>query len=72
MRSWLLLKMKIMNKLKLWWFRCFSVIDITLARKLNLEFKENIYGDEINHLNCRSIWADKKGRTFRVRQLGDF
>lgn len=23
------------------------------------EWIENIYGDEINHLNCRSIWKAK-------------
>lgn len=23
------------------------------------EWKENIYGDEINHLNCRSLWKVK-------------
>jgi len=23
------------------------------------EWKENIYGDEINHLDCRSLWKAK-------------
>jgi hypothetical protein len=28
-----------------------------------------IDGDEINYLNCRSIWVDNKGREYRVHQL---
>jgi len=28
--------------------------------KHDYEFLENIYGDEINYLNCRSLWKCKK------------
>ena len=28
------------------------------ANKLNLHWQRNVWGDEINTLNCRSIWND--------------
>lgn len=52
-----------------WIVRNFSVIDISETEKYNLKFQQNIYGDSINHLNCRSIWIDEKGRQYRVHQL---
>jgi hypothetical protein len=54
-------------KLKFW--RNFSVIDNFTASQLGLAPYRNIYGDEINHLNCRSIWADAAGRLWRVKYL---
>ncbi len=29
----------------------------------------NVYGDQINHLNCRSIWRDFEGLEYRVKGL---
>ena len=58
-----------MKGLKLWYTRTFLVINIDYAKKLGLEHVRNIYGDEINHINCRSIWQDNKGRTYRVHEL---
>ena len=47
----------------------FISIDIEEARKRGFKFYRNIYGDEINHINCRSLWVDQKTRTWRVEQL---
>jgi hypothetical protein len=55
----------IINKLR----QLFIIIDINEAKKRKFTFVENIYGDQINRLNCRSIWIDKKGRSWRVKQL---
>jgi len=57
-----------MKALKLFYYR-FKVLTQVQAIELGLEFRNNVHGDAINHLNCRSIWADSKGRTYRVREL---
>ena len=58
-----------MKGLKLWWLRTFKVITNERAEGLGLKHLENIYGDMINRINCRSIWEDEKGRTYRVSNL---
>jgi hypothetical protein len=58
------------NKMKEWWIRTFKVISKEDAEKRGLSFVGNVYGDEINHLNCRSIWRDSKMRRYRVVELG--
>lgn len=61
-----------MKKLKMIYvrlFRLFKVITLEQALEYNLTFLRNVHGDEINHINCRSIWADKNGRTYRVESL---
>lgn len=61
-----------MKKLKMICFRLFrpfKVITPEQALEYNLTFVRNVHGDEINHINCRSIWADKNGRTYRVESL---
>jgi len=58
--------MKIITK---WYARLFKVISNEKAEEWGLTHFENIYGDAINHLNCRSIWKDNKGRSYRVEQL---
>ena len=55
-----------------WYLRVFCILDIRDAEKKGLRFYGNVYGDEINRLNCRSVWLDSKGRRYRVKQLGDF
>ena len=47
----------------------FVNIDIEEAKKRGFKFARNIYGDEINHLDCRSIWVDNKARAWCVEQL---
>lgn len=55
--------------MKLWWIRTFKVISNQEAKKLGLKFQRNIFGDEINILNCRSIWIDSEIRKYRVQNL---
>lgn len=58
-----------MSRLKMLYIRLFKVISIEQAIKYKLTFHRNIHGDEINHINCRSIWIDKHFRTYRVNEL---
>lgn len=46
-----------------------SVLTIEQAQQKGLVFKCNIYGDAINHLNCRSIWTDENGKEYKVSSL---
>jgi len=39
------------------------------CKKMNLKFFKNIYGDEINRLNCRSLWSDDFGNLHRCSTL---
>ena len=55
-----------------WYCRWFKVITTKTAIEWGLKPKINIYGDKINHLNCRSIWTDAKYRAYRVKELIDF
>jgi hypothetical protein len=56
----------IMKGIKMWYARCFKVISREQAIEWRLTYQRGIFGDEINYLNCRSIWTDKKGRIYRV------
>jgi hypothetical protein len=58
-----------MKKIKLWWWRNFKIISTNDAIKANLIPYENIHGDLINILNCRSIWKDNKNRKYRIDSL---
>jgi len=58
-----------MKALKLFYYRYFKVLTKVQALELGLEFSNNVHGDAINHLNCRSIWVDSKDRTYRVLEL---
>lgn len=58
-----------MKKIKLWWIRTFNVISTEQAIKMGLTWKRNVYGDEINLANCRSIWLDEKENSYRVAEL---
>ena len=57
------------KKIYLWWVRNFKVISNQQAEQLGLRHWRNVYGDEINRLNCRSIWLDYKKREYRVSHL---
>jgi hypothetical protein len=49
----------------------FVSIDIEEAKERGFKFARNVYGDEINKLDCRSIWVEKKNRAWRVEQLNN-
>lgn len=56
----------------MWWYRNFMVINISTAKELELTFYRNIYGDEVKHAKCQSLWRDDDGKFYRVRQLNEF
>ena len=58
-----------MKEIKLFYYRTFKILTQKIAIELDLEFFRNVFGDEINHINCRSLWADNKGRLYRVYEL---
>jgi len=62
-------KGKIMQEIINWFIRLFLVISEDTARKKGLTHLRNIYGDEINMINCRSLWVDDFYRQYRVREL---
>lgn len=62
---------KINNSFYMWLMRRFKVISNQKAKELGLKHLRNIYGDEINQLNCRSIFVDDKKRKYRVANLED-
>ncbi|MBA3985003.1 MAG: hypothetical protein H0X63_00115 [Flavobacteriales bacterium] len=53
----------------MWYARNFQVINIELTKEWNLKWYRNVFGDEINQINCRSLWSDKNGRKYRVELL---
>lgn len=57
------------KEIKLWYYRHFKIITLQQCYDFNLYFDSNIYGDEINYLNCRSVWADDKQRLYRCEEL---
>lgn len=57
------------NRLYRFYLRWFKVISEEKAKKLGLKFYRNIYGDEINRTNCRSIWLDGNNKRYRVKEL---
>jgi len=58
-----------MKRLKLLYYRLFKVITKEKAKELGLVFHRNVFGDEINHINCRSLWEDSYNRLYRVEEL---
>ncbi len=58
-----------MKSIKMWYARNFQVINIELTKEWNLKWYRNVFGDEINQINCRSLWSDKNGRKYRVELL---
>ena len=62
---------KLKKEIYLWWLRTFKVISNQKAKELELTHRRNVYGDEINKLNCRSIWTDYKRRQYRVEHLAN-
>ena len=58
-----------LNSVKLWFKKEFGILTIEECKNLNLSFCHNIYGDEINYINCRSIWRDEKDKSYRCNSL---
>ena len=52
-----------------WFKKEFSVLTIEECLSLRLEFSHNIYGDSINQMNCRSVWHNYKGKSYRCDSL---
>jgi hypothetical protein len=57
------------TKFKLWLLREFCIIENSYAKHLGLHWVKDLYGDQINHYGYRSLWADWKGREYRVKFL---
>jgi len=56
--------------IKLWWIRNFQkILSKNEAEKLGLKYFRGVYGDEINFINCRSLWIDNKKRFYKVKEL---
>lgn len=58
-----------MKAIHMWMARWFLVITQEQAEEFGLTPKENLYGDLINAMGCRSIWKDSYLRTYRVDSL---
>lgn len=58
-----------MKFLKLWYIRNFKKLTNQESLELGLKFLENVYGDAINHLDCRSLWVDSKCRFYKGSEL---
>ena len=61
----------VISRFYLWFIRNFKVISNQKAKELGLRHWRGVYGDEINRMNCRSIWFDSKQRQYRVSHLED-
>ena len=61
----------VISRLYMWWIRNFKVISNQKAKELGLRHWRGVYGDEINHQNCRSLWFDNNQRIYRVSHLED-
>lgn len=60
-----------MKRIK-FWFRSFKAIPtVVQAQEMNLTHYTNIFGDGINHLNCRSLWYDEYGNQYKCDELLD-
>jgi len=54
----------------IYYFRSFKTLNtVAEAEKMKLYFRTNVYGDGINHLNCRSLWNDKYWNIYRCNEL---
>lgn len=53
----------------LWFIRNFNVISKQKAEAIGLRYSRGVYGDEINHRNCRSIYVDNKQRIYRIKEI---
>jgi hypothetical protein len=59
----------VFGKVRLWFTKEFGVLTIEECEKLDLSHCHNVYGLSIEELNCRSIWRNKKGKSYRCDSL---
>lgn len=53
-----------------YWFRSFKMVKtVWQAQRMGLTHLNNVYGDGINHLNCRSFWEDEFKNVYRCEEL---
>lgn len=57
------------RSLSLWYRKEFGVLTLDECRDLGLEFSYNVYGDNINQMNCRSVWRNAKGKSYKCHSL---
>jgi hypothetical protein len=48
----------------MWYVRNFGRVTMQQIIDWDLVFIRNVHGDEINHIDCRSLWKDAKGRVY--------
>ena len=58
-----------MKKIKYWLRSFLKIKTVGDAKKMELKHFTNIHGDEINRINCRSIWEDEFGYQYRCDEL---
>lgn len=52
-----------------WISSFFKVKSVRCAFQLGLKWQRNVFGDQINQLDCRSLWIDKYGNEYRCDEL---
>ncbi len=58
-----------LKRIKSYWSAIFIVIETTdQAKEMGLKYVMNIYGDAINHYDCRSFWSNEFGHIYRCKQ----
>lgn len=62
-------KPRVRRSILFWFKKEFGVLTIEECLSLGLEFSHNIYGDSINLMNCRSVWRNSKGKSYRCDSL---
>lgn len=52
------------------WFRSFRMVKtVKDAKEMKLHWIRNVHGDEINAINCRSLWNDDYMNRYRCEEL---
>jgi hypothetical protein len=52
------------------WIRSFKTLDtIEEVNRLKLHFIRNVFGDEINQKDCRSLWNDDYWNVYKCNEL---
>ena len=61
---------KIIRYITFFTYYIFHIIDTCEeAKRRGLMFDNNVFGDEINHCNCRSFWYDEYNLRYRCSEL---
>lgn len=52
------------------WIKSFKKLStVEEAKRLKLHFRRNIFGDEINQKDCRSLWNDDYLNVYKCDEL---